>query len=352
MRHETPPDALLAHFDRTRRDLPWRRTTDPYAIWVSEVMLQQTRVDAVIPYYERWMARFPSTDALARADLDDVLVHWQGLGYYSRARNLHRAAREVRERLNGRVPGEADELRRLPGVGEYTAGAVASIAFGRRVPAVDGNVRRVLSRLHDIEEPRPAQLRRLAGDMVPADRPGDFNQALMELGATICTPRAPRCGTCPVSRWCRARRLGVQEERPRPKSKKRVPEEAVETAVVVREDGALLLVRRPEEGLLGGMWEPPGEHRPAPVQALIDAADPGPEMEPVVHVFSHKRVTYHPRIHHAAGASLRDGRDVAWAWVTGERLSGYALPVAQARIARRALQVVADGRAVAPPAGG
>ncbi|MBW3554704.1 MAG: A/G-specific adenine glycosylase [Gemmatimonadetes bacterium] len=349
MPHENPTDALLAHFDRTRRDMPWRRTSDPYAIWVSEIMLQQTRVDAVIPYYERWMARFPSIEALAGADLDDVLVQWQGLGYYSRARNLHRAAMVVRERLGGRVPREAEELRRLPGVGEYTAGAVASIAFGRRVAAVDGNVRRVLSRLYDLERPRAADLRRLADDLVPAARPGDFNQALMELGATICTPRSPRCDTCPVYRWCRARQLGVQENRPRPKQKKRVPEEHVETAVIVREDGALLLVRRPEEGLLGGMWEPPGEHRPAAVRALIDGADPGPEMEPVVHVFSHKRVTYRPRIHHAVGASLPDGSGVAW--VTGERLSGYALPVAQARIARRALRLLGGGLSVASHTG-
>ncbi|HUP19541.1 MAG TPA: A/G-specific adenine glycosylase [Gemmatimonadota bacterium] len=332
------PSVLLDHYDRTRRAMPWRETSDPYAIWVSEVMLQQTRVDAVIPYWERWMARFPTVHALAEADLGDVLRHWQGLGYYSRARNLHRAAREVRERYTGEVPGEAEELRRLPGVGEYTAGAVASIAFGRRVPAVDGNVRRVLSRLHNLENPGSAELRRLAHDLVPADRPGDFNQALMELGATLCTPRSPRCERCPVAAWCRARALGVQEERPRPKPRKRVPEEAVETAVVVRDDRALLLVRRPEAGLLGGMWEPPGEHRPAAVQALIVDADLGPEMDPVVHVFSHKRVTYHPRIHHAPAATLRDGAGVAW--VTGERLSGYALPVAQARIARRALQLL------------
>lgn len=320
--------------------MPWRRTADPYAIWVSEVMLQQTRVDAVIPYYQRWMARFPSVGALAEAPLDDVLVHWQGLGYYSRARNLHRAARMVRERHEGEVPGEAEALLRLPGVGEYTAGAVASIAFGRRVPAVDGNVRRVLSRLHDLEDPRPAELRRLADDLVPPDRPGDFNQALMELGATICTPRSPRCEACPVSQWCRARALGVQEERPRRKRRGRVPEEAVETLVVVRGDvvrgdGALLLVRRPEAGLLGGLWEPPGEHRPPGVQALIDDAAPGPELAPVRHVFSHKRVTYHPRLYRVAAAARETPAGAAW--VGPDRLEDYAMPVAQLRIVRDAL---------------
>ncbi|HUG39707.1 MAG TPA: A/G-specific adenine glycosylase [Longimicrobiales bacterium] len=337
-------DALLHHFDRTRRDMPWRRTSDPYAIWVSEVMLQQTRVEAVIPYWERWMARYPSVEELAEADLDDVLRHWQGLGYYTRARNLHRAAREVRERHAGRVPGDRDELRRLPGVGEYTAGAVASIAFGRRVPAVDGNVRRVLSRLYDLEHPRAAELRRLADALVPAGRPGDFNQALMELGATLCTPRSPRCGDCPVSAWCRARALGVQDERPRRRPPRRVPEEAVETDVVVRGDGALLLVRRPDRGLLAGLWEPPGDHRPSGVQALIEAADPGPALEPVVHTFTHKRVTYHPRLHHAVGPGPDglDGPDVT-AWVARDRLGEYAMSVAQQKIVRAALRALGEG---------
>ena len=315
--------------------MPWRETSDPYAVWVSEVMLQQTRVDAVIPYWERWMARFPSVEALSEADLDDVLVHWQGLGYYSRARNLHRAARVVRERHGGEVPGEAEALRLLPGVGEYTAGAVASIAFGRRVPAVDGNVRRVLSRLHDLESPGAAELRRLADDLVPADRPGDFNQALMELGATLCTPRAPRCGECPLAEWCVARKRGVQEQRPRPKARKPVPEEDVETAVVVARDGAVLLVRRPEDGLLGGMWEPPGDHRPPGVQGVIDTADPGRILELVKHVFTHKRVTYHPRVWHVPD---RVEGLTGTAWVDPERLSSYAIPVAQTRILRQAVR--------------
>ena len=327
--------ALLSHFDRTRRAMPWRETSEPYAIWVSEVMLQQTRVDAVIPYWERWMARFPTVADLADADLDEVLVHWQGLGYYSRARNLHRAARLVRERHGGVLPGEPEALRRLPGVGEYTAGAVASIAFGHRVPAVDGNVRRVLSRLHDLEDPGAAELRRLADALVPADRPGDFNQALMELGATVCTPRSPRCEACPIAEWCRARSLGVQEDRPRPGRRAAVPEEAVETAVVFRADGATLLVRRPDHGLLGGLWEPPGEHRPPGVQAVIDDADPGPPLPPVTHAFTHKRVTYHPRIHRTDGAGLADHPDIAW--VAPDELHERAMPVAQRRIVRAAL---------------
>ncbi|HUE77169.1 MAG TPA: A/G-specific adenine glycosylase [Longimicrobiales bacterium] len=334
------PGTLLAHYDRTRRAMPWRNTSDPYAIWVSEVMLQQTRVDAVIPYWERWMARFPSVEALADADLDEVLRHWQGLGYYSRARNLHRAARELRDGHGGEVPDEADALRRLPGVGEYTAGAVASIAFGRRVPAVDGNVRRVLSRIHDLEEPGAAELRRLADALVPARRPGDFNQALMEIGATLCTPRAPRCCACPIAGWCRARALGVQEKRPRRKQRKPIPEEAVKTVVVVRADGAFLLARRPENGLLGGLWEFPGEIRPAGVASLVEESDPGPELEPVVHVFTHKRVTYHPRIHFAVGSAPGDAEGLAWVAPAG--LDGFPLAVAQSRIARQAVSALAN----------
>jgi A/G-specific adenine glycosylase len=180
-------------------------------------MLQQTRVDTVRPYFERWMRSYPTIDALADADLDDVLRHWQGLGYYGRARNLHRAARLVRERHDGRLPGDPSALRKLPGIGEYTAGAVASIAFGARAPAVDGNVRRVLARLHGLADPGAAELRRLATALIPAERPGDFNQALMELGATVCTPRSPACGACPLTDWCRAQALGRQEVIPRPR---------------------------------------------------------------------------------------------------------------------------------------
>jgi A/G-specific adenine glycosylase len=348
--------ALLDHFDAHRRAMPWRETGDPYAIWVSEVMLQQTRVDTVVPYWERWIERFPTVAALAEAELDDVLRHWEGLGYYSRARNLHNAARMVRERFDGRVPAETESLRELPGVGEYTAGAVASIAFGVATPAVDGNVRRVLSRLHDLEKPRPRELRERAAALVPDDRPGDFNQALMELGATICTPRTPDCGECPVARWCLARRCGTQELRPLPARRKPIPEERVRTVVMVRDDGALLLVRRPLDGLLGGLWEfPEASALSGPGAGGTDPGDPGPgdpspggtELSPVVHTFSHKRVTYEPVLIRVSG----DGRDggaarsdveggTDRAWVTPARLGEHALPVAQRKIAAAALRAL------------
>jgi A/G-specific adenine glycosylase len=374
--------ALLDHFDAHRRAMPWRETSDPYAIWVSEVMLQQTRVDTVVPYFRRWLEKFPDVDALAGAPLDDVLKAWEGLGYYSRARTLHRAAGVVRERYGGRVPSDPDELRELPGVGEYTAGAVASIAFGVRTPAVDGNVRRVRSRLHDLEDPRPSRIRELAAELVPAERAGDFNQALMELGATVCTPRSPSCDTCPVAAWCRARERGTQELRPRPRSAGRIPVEAVRTAVVVRGDDALLLVRRPAVGLLAGLWEFPGDPGAAAedprVVTILRRSTPGPALEPVVHAFSHKRVTYRPTLWRDPGdggsldtagdasedATLAASDDASLdasgdakkevngegdgagdlAWVRPAALDAYALPVAQRTIQLRAMAHLRNGR--------
>jgi A/G-specific adenine glycosylase len=316
--------------------MPWRETSDPYAIWVSEVMLQQTRVDTVRPYYDRWMARFPTVVALADAELDDVMREWQGLGYYSRARNLHRAARLVRERHGGTVPDDTGALRSLPGVGEYTAGAIASIAFGSASPAVDGNVRRVLARLHDLEDPRPAELRGLAARLVPADRPGDFNQALMELGATTCTPRSPRCGPCPLSEWCIAYARGTQAERPRPRPGRPVPEASVATVVMRRDGNQVLLVRRPEKGLLGGLWEFPDPDVPG-IAALLATSRRVATLDPVVHRFSHLTVTYRPTLYALdaepvpAGETTADGPDRAWVPLSDP--GGCAMPVAQQKIA-------------------
>jgi A/G-specific adenine glycosylase len=253
---------LLDWYRSNRRDLPWRRTRDPYAIWISESMLQQTRVETVIPYYERFLERYPDVQALATADLEDVLGLWAGLGYYSRARNLHRAARVVIEEHDGELPDEVSALRELPGVGRYTAGAVASIAFDRPEPVVDGNVARVLARLRGIEEDvgSPRVVRRLweeAGALAAGSEPGSLNQALMELGATLCTPRAPRCSACPVANRCVARREGSESRLPlkSPRGARR-PVQAVAGWVVRR--GRALAVQRPATGLMGGMWELPG----------------------------------------------------------------------------------------------
>src|SRR5690606_15418045 len=224
---------LLRFYDRHRRDLPWRGEEDPYRILVSEVMLQQTRVETVKEYYGPWLERFPDLEALAAADEGDVLKAWEGLGYYRRARNLRDAATVVQEEWGGRLPGTVEELRRLPGIGAYTAGAVASIAFGRTVPAVDGNVRRVLARLFDVAVPGAAWLRDTAGRLVDPERPGDWNQALMELGATVCVPRGPRCGRCPVAWACRAREAGTVDERPGPTAR-RPPRVAIIALAVLR----------------------------------------------------------------------------------------------------------------------
>lgn len=367
---------LLAAYDDGKRTLPWREESDPYRIWVSEIMLQQTRVETVVPYYQRWVARFPDLESLAEAEEDDVLKMWQGLGYYSRARRLQEGARVVRERFAGTVPSDSGTLRELPGVGEYTAGAVASIAFGEVVPAVDGNVKRVLSRLFDLSDPTPSEYRGLAQELVDPDRPGDFNQALMELGALICVPRSPRCVECPVASECLALKRGTVAERPAVRKKKPIPEVDVSVLVALAEDSAgdfhLLLRKRPAKGLLAGMWEFPGVEvgkseseepgfmRGAWSTALdlglargMGESPPQPtltELELVTHVFSHLKVRYRPYLWRVgpeglsgleSGAEPPSGslnRGNQPVWIRVEKLEEVPLPVAQGKIARAALE--------------
>ena len=256
--------ALGRWFDAHARDLPWRRTRDPYAIWVSEIMLQQTRVETVVPYYERFIARFPDVSALARASCDDVLASWSGLGYYRRARSLWLAARELQMRRGGELPRTASELRLLQGVGAYTAGAIASIAFDLREPVVDGNVARVLARLCRIDDDVASSAGRrrlweLARSLVPVGRPGRFNQALMELGATVCTPERPACERCPVRARCQARAAGRVHELPVVGARCRPRTVSLVAAVVYAgaDRGAMWLGQRRPGGLYGGLWEPP-----------------------------------------------------------------------------------------------
>lgn len=255
-------ERLLAWFKAEARDLPFRGTTDPYAVWVSEIILQQTRVDQGTPYYNRFVAAFPTVEALAAAPEEAVLKLWEGLGYYSRARNLHAAARMVCEQHGGRFPETAAQLRMLPGVGPYTAAAVASIAFGERVAVLDGNVKRVLARLYALDDCIDApeterELWRLAQTLVPPRNPGDFNQAMMELGARVCTPRTPACMACPAASECRAHAEGREAELPVRKPKAATPLHEIVTAVIER-DGCFLVGRRPHGGMLGGLWEFPG----------------------------------------------------------------------------------------------
>ncbi len=257
---------LLRWYRRNRRDLPWRRTHDPYAVWVSEIMLQQTQVSAVLPYYRRFMQRFPDVHELAKAREETVLSVWSGLGYYRRARAMHRAAREVVDRHGGRVPADPGTLRSLPGIGRYTAGAVASIAYGREEPVVDGNVRRVLSRLVGSAGNDETELWDVATELVRGSAPGDLNQAIMELGALVCTPRSPECGECPMRSRCVAYSAGTPEAFPaRIKAR---PTERVRVAVaVVRRNGRVLLERPSLSSPLRGEWD-------LPALELAPKADP------------------------------------------------------------------------------
>jgi A/G-specific adenine glycosylase len=343
--------ALLSWYRRSRRDLPWRRSRDPYRIWLSETMLQQTRVETVVPYYERFLARFPDLRALATADTEDVLAEWAGLGYYGRARNLQTAARQVVEEWGGVMPDDVEGLRSLKGVGRYTAGAVASIAFDRPAPVVDGNVTRVLTRLLEIrEDVRSAPVvRRLweeAEALARGRSPGDLNQALMELGATVCKPRAPLCEVCPIAAHCRALESGDPEaipvKRPRPK-----PKRLEAAAVFLERRGKALAVRRPPRGLLGGLWELPGgelrkkekaeEGLVRSVRERVGLTLSGTEkLGTVRHVFSHRDLHLH--VYRARGASGRvrlAGFD-AHRWIPPARLS--ELP--QSAVMGKALRLV------------
>ena len=250
---------LLGWYRRNSRDLPWRRDRDAYRVWVSEVMLQQTTVKTVLPYYEAFLRRFPDVAALAAASEEEVVAAWSGLGYYHRARNLHRGARHVVEHHAGRFPKTLEAALAVPGVGLYTASAILSIAFGVPLPVVDGNVRRVLARLRALRGPRwrrDGPYYNLAEEVLDPDSPGDWNQALMEIGAVVCTPRRPACPACPVRSACRAHALGLQERIPESRQR-RAPVDVTVAAALVERDGRVLLVRRAEGRLMGRMWEVP-----------------------------------------------------------------------------------------------
>ena len=277
--------ALLAWYDREKRELPWRGTQDPYRVWLSEIMLQQTRAEAVAPRYEEFLARFPTVEALAASSEEAVLKAWEGMGYYSRARNLRRAAMEVVRR--GGFPQSAKEWQKLPGVGAYTAAAVASIAFDEAAPALDGNQARVLARLLAFEETvdTPQRLRAQAEALIDRERPGDYNQALMDLGSGVCTPRAPKCGLCPVAAFCAARAGGDAESYPHlpPPIARR---EVEVTVVLAYLGGRVLVRRRPSKGLLAGLWEFPNFSEGTLAEALPGARATG-ELARSRHVFTH-----------------------------------------------------------------
>ncbi len=340
-------NALLRWYRRAARDLPWRRTRDPYAIWVAEVMLQQTRVETVRRYYQPFLRRFPDVAALAGAELDEVLKAWEGMGYYSRARNLHRAAKQILVGFGGKLPPAAEELRCLPGVGDYTAGAVASIAFGADEPVLDGNVTRVLCRLFCIRR-LPAQpgtrreLWSLARRLIPPGQAGQLNQAMMDLGATVCLPKGPRCPACPVRRTCLAFARGQQDQLPRRAKRQPLPHRHI-VAGVVWKRGRILIDRRRAKGLLGGLWEfpggkvRPGEPLPAALRrevreelglrirvlrSLID----------VEHAYTHFRITLHVfECSYLSGQPKAIGCE-AFRWVAMADLDRYAFPAANHKV--------------------
>jgi len=307
-------------------------------------MAQQTRIDTVREYYERFVDAFPDVRSLAAAELDAVLKLWEGLGYYARARNLHRAAGQVLARHGGTLPSEPDHLRALPGIGRYTAGAIASLAFGRPVPAVDGNARRVLARLFDIERATPSALDEAAWRLIsPApESAAQINQALMDLGASVCTPAGPDCTACPLRDHCLAVARGTVAERPPPGKRRNIPHYDIAVGVVWR-DGRVLVARRPESGLLGGLWEFPGGKiepgetaRQAVVRELWEemriAVEVGDPIARVKHAYSHFRITLHAyHATHTAGEPQPQAA-TAWLWAEPEDLAGLAFPAANLRI--------------------
>jgi A/G-specific adenine glycosylase len=338
---------LLAWYDRHARTLPWRARpggrADPYRVWLSEIMLQQTTVVAVAPYFRDFLARWPTVHDLAAADLDSILHAWQGLGYYARARNLHKCARAVSADYAGGFPDNEEALRRLPGIGAYTAAAIAAIAFGRWATVMDGNVERVVARLFNVTTPLPPakpELRRLAEGLTPATRAGDYAQAMMDLGATICLPRKPKCTLCPLADACQARRIGGDPEALPAKLPKTIrPKRHGVAFWTLRRDGAVLLRRRPENGLLGGLFEVPStEWRAAPwvMDEAMAAAPARAAWRPLEGVVRHGFTHFELELSLLVGSAHAAAED-GGVWCPVDRLSDYALPTLMKKVVRHAL---------------
>jgi len=345
----THAQRLLTWYDRHRRTLPWRASpgarTEPYRVWLSEIMLQQTTVATVGDYYRRFVERWPTVEALAAAPLDEVLSAWAGLGYYARARNLHACARAVAERHGGHFPEDEAGLRALPGIGPYTAAAIRAIAFDQKASAVDGNVERVIARLEAIETPLPdakIEIAARAAERVPDTRAGDYAQAMMDLGATVCTPRKPLCVICPLSRHCRALKLGIAEALPRRSPKAEKPTRRGLAFVLARKDGAVLLRKRPAKGLLGGMDEVPSspwrEGRFKPSEALAEAPVPArwTLLDGLVrHTFTH----FHLELSVARATATTDRLArllPGSSWCTLDLLDERALPTVMRKVIEKA----------------
>ena len=340
---------LLDWYDEHKRSMPWRETDDPYRIWVSEIMLQQTRVDTVRDYYPRFLEAFPTVEALAAADRDTVLKYWEGLGFYARARHLHEAAQTVVDAHDGTVPDTMDDIKELKGIGPYTAAAVLSIAYEKPHAVLDGNVTRVLSRVFAVEEDATTTaaqnaLRALANDLLDSDRPGDFNQAMMELGALVCTPSTPLCDRCPLNDVCRAHDAGTEEDYPITPESTPVPHHDIAVGLVFDDDrDRLLIQRRPDDGLLGGLWEFPGGKQEdgesmetacrrevreeLGIEVAVEEA-----FYTLSHAYSHFKITLH-----AFRCRIEDGtpearEDQPFQWVGLDELDDYAFPRANRRL--------------------
>ena len=341
-------ERILSWYAKNKRDLPWRDTANPYFIWVSEIMLQQTQVETVIPFYQHFLSTFPTVESLAEASLQEVLKAWENMGYYARARHLHAAAKEIAGRMGGKIPSTYEKLMDLPGIGAYTASAILSFAFGERRPAVDGNTRRVVCRLFVVqdlvEQPGTKQrIQELARDMISSVDPAEFNHAVMDLGATVCTPRNPSCVVCPVQDVCLAFEQGNQEALPVTRKKRPVPHKHMTAAVIADAKGQLLIVQRPNSGLLGGLWKFPGGFK-GPEETLegglikrvreelgirIEVQD---ALGSVDHAYTHFRITLH-----AFRVQRRSGRPKAldcqaYQWVRPNHLADYPFSKADRKI--------------------
>ena len=318
------PQRMLAWFADNRRPLLWRENRTPYRVWLAEVMLQQTTVATATGYFERFLTRFPDVHALAQAPLDDVLNLWQGLGYYNRARNLHKCAQEVSVEYSGHFPENADALQKLPGIGPYTSAAIACIAFDQPAPVVDGNIERVISRLFALKTPLPGSkpdIKKYVAKLTPEQHSGDYAEAMMDLGATICIPKSPRCSLCPLSDICKGHQQGIQATLPRKEKKKPRPEKSGDAFAFFAPDGSVFIRKRPEKGLLAGLWELPHtgwENRPLPDFAEKPA---GKKITRIRHVFTHfgleldlYKVTlkHKPNTNHGTWMHLNEMNDYAF----------------------------------------
>lgn len=344
--------SLIKWYNKNKRELPWRKTKDPYKIWVSEIMLQQTQVETVLPYYKRFLQTFPNLKSLANAELSQVLKMWEGMGYYARARNLLKAAQIIAKEHKGKMPSNSDELIKIPGIGPYTAAAVASIAFNENVPVVDGNVARVLSRVLRIEEPLIKNKNKFANaakKLLPQGQSADFNQAMMELGALICVPQSPKCAECPVSVFCKAyQELADPSVLPVKTPKKETPHYDVVVGIIWHK-GRIFIDQRPENGLLGGLWEFPGGKQEdgetleeCLEREILEELDIQVKVDKhfltVRHAYTHFKITLHSFQCKLLKGAPKPQKAVDWKWVRPQEMTKYAFPKANKRILETLLE--------------